>query len=73
MPNFIYHLGMQVAAERSSCRQFQYLVDRVSQRLNGWKEKSLSYVGREVLIKSIIQVIPSYTMQCFFNSEGYLF
>ena len=34
-------------------------------KLQGWKEKLISQVGREVLIKFFIQAIPMYTMSCF--------
>ena len=34
-------------------------------KLQGWEEKLLFQASREVLIKSIIQAIPTYTMGCF--------
>ena len=59
------YLGLPalVSAERSDC--FRHLVDRVRQRVNGWKEKLLSMGGKEVLIKSIAQAIPVYAMMVF--------
>lgn len=44
---------------------FQFLVDKANQRVGGWKEKFLSLGGKEVLIKSVIQAIPSYAMSVF--------
>ena len=59
------YLGLPpiVGVDRSDC--FQHLIDRVLSRIRGWKEKLLSYGGREVLLKSIIQAIPSYAMSVF--------
>ena len=39
-------------------------------KLQGWKEKLISQVGREVLIKFFIQAIPTYTMSCFKLPKG---
>ena len=51
-------------------QSFIYLKERVWKKLQGWKEKLLSLAGREVLIKSVIQAIPTYTMSCFKLLKG---
>ena len=33
--------------------------------MSGWKEKLLMHARKEVLIKSVAQAVPSYTMSCF--------
>jgi hypothetical protein len=50
---------------RSKKRAFNEIKDRIWKRLQGWKEKLLSQAGREILIKAVIQAIPSYAMSCF--------
>ena len=44
---------------------FKYLRDRVWEKIKGWMEKLLSAAGKEVLIKSVAQAIPVYSMACF--------
>lgn len=34
-------------------------------RMQGWKEKLLSQAGKEVMIKAVIQSIPTYSMSVF--------
>ena len=44
-------------------------VDHISERargkMQGWSEKLLACVGRETLLKSVIQSIPTYPMSTF--------
>ncbi|GJM90843.1 hypothetical protein PR202_ga07161 [Eleusine coracana subsp. coracana] len=56
-------LPVMVGADRSD--YFQHLIHRVRTRISGWKEKLLSMGGKEVLIKSIAQSVPSYAMMVF--------
>lgn len=59
------YLGLPalVGIDRSDC--FKHLIERIMQRINGWKEKNLSIAGKETLLKSVAQAIPVYAMGVF--------
>lgn len=59
------YLGMPSYVGRSKNVVFDNLLDRVWGKLNGWSSKLLSTAGKEVLIKSVAQSIPTYMMTCF--------
>ncbi|GKD54100.1 reverse transcriptase [Tanacetum coccineum] len=59
------YLGLPFIFGQKKAEMFGFLLDRVLQKMKGWKQKILSQLGREVLIKSVIQAIPTYAMQCF--------
>lgn len=40
----------------------QWVKDRIMSKIKGWKENLLNQAGKEVLIKSIIQAVPTYVM-----------
>lgn len=40
-------------------RDFPYLVDKVEEKLFGWKASHLSFAGRVTIYKSVIQAIRS--------------
>ena len=57
------YLGVPLLHEKCKVSNFQYIFDRMNQRLNGWKSHCLSLVGRITLTKSALASIPNYVMQ----------
>ncbi|GMP80470.1 hypothetical protein CsSME_00035555 [Camellia sinensis var. sinensis] len=64
LPNAKY-LGLPLFWERSKAEAYEFLIEKVVSKLQGWKMKLLSQAARETLIKAVVQVIPSYAMACF--------
>jgi ribonuclease HI len=64
------YLGLPalVGADRSDC--FEHFIERIIQRINGWKEKMLSIGGKEILLKAVAQAIPVYAMSVFLIPKG---
>ncbi|XP_073129001.1 uncharacterized protein [Henckelia pumila] len=58
-------IGLPTFSIKSKQIQFASLRDRVFKRINGWTSKLFSAGGKEILIKSVLQAIPSYAMSCF--------
>ena len=59
------YLGLPSLVGKGKKSSFNYIKERVWRKLQGWEGKLLSQARREVLIKSVIQAIPTYTMGCF--------
>lgn len=64
------YLGLPALLGREKKRSFIYLKVRVWKKQQGWKKNLLSIASREVLIKSAIQAIQTYTMSCFKLPKG---
>jgi hypothetical protein len=59
------YLGLPALVGRSRITAFQGIKERVWRRLQDWKLNFLSQAGKEVLLKAVIQAIPTYSMSVF--------
>lgn len=59
------YLGMPSVVGKSKQHIFSIIRERIWKRINGWGENTLSMPGREVLIKAVLQSIPTYIISCF--------
>lgn len=59
------YLGLPVPEGRMKKGKFQSLKERFHKRLCDWTEKYLSSGGKEVLIKAVLQALPTYAMSVF--------
>lgn len=64
------YLGLPKDVGKSKEGCFRYLKDIIWKHVQGWMEKCLSSGGKEVLIKSVAQAMPTYCMSCFKLSHG---
>ena len=59
------YLGLPAVIGRNKKVSLNFIKERVWNKLQGWKEKLLSQASREVLLKAVVQAIPSFAMGCF--------
>ena len=59
------YLGLLAVVGRNKRASLNYIKDRLWDKLQDWKEKLLSQASKEVLLKVVVQAIPSFTMSCF--------
>ena len=65
MNNCEKYLGLTMVGGKSKVGTFKELQERITKKVMGWKEKTISKSGRETLIKLVAQAIPTYSMSIF--------
>jgi hypothetical protein len=55
---------------RSKNGAFKHLTDRSKGKVSGWKGQGLSKAGKEILVKSVLQAVSTYSMGCLHLTKG---
>ena len=57
------YLGFPLKHKNAERNQYNFIVERVINRLARWKSKFLSFAGRTILVKSVMSAMPNHVMQ----------
>lgn len=63
--DFGRYLGLPSVLGRNKKAIFRYIEQRILERIGNWQHKFISKADKEVLIKSIAQALPIFTMSIF--------
>ncbi|XP_031120802.1 uncharacterized protein LOC116024038 [Ipomoea triloba] len=64
-PNFGKYLGLPAFVGRNRRTAFSYIEDKIRQRIGSWNKKLLSQAGKEILLKTVAQAMPTFSMSVF--------
>jgi len=62
---FDSYLGLPALVGRSKMQAFNSIKEKVGKKLANWKFKFLTQAGKEILLKAVVQAIPTYCMSIF--------
>ena len=71
-PSLGKYLGIPIRQPGSPPQDFNFILDRVKNKLAGWKANLLSLAVRAVLIQASAATIPAYVMQCTYIPNSIL-
>jgi hypothetical protein len=62
---FEKYLGLLAMVGQSRRLAFTYIKEKICSRICNWKNKFLSQARKEILLKAVYQLIPTYTISIF--------
>ncbi|KAL9659562.1 hypothetical protein QQ045_024369 [Rhodiola kirilowii] len=63
------YLGLPLLLKRKLGLNYTGIVDKFWSKTQGWSAKQLSIGGRDVLMKSVLESLPLYSMNCFMTPD----
>ena len=64
------YLGLPMIGGREKKRMFGSIKGKIWSKLHSYQRKLFSQAGKEILLKAVIQAMPTYLMSCFKIPEG---
>jgi hypothetical protein len=59
------YLGLPTPEGRMKSERFQPISERLAKRMLNYADRDMSFAGKEIMIKSVAQAIPTYIMSVF--------
>ena len=59
------YLGLPSLIGKNKKVIFSFVKDKAWRKIQGWRKKALSKVGKEILLKKVVQVVPTYVISVF--------
>lgn len=59
------YLGLPSFWGKSKSEAYIFIVEKALKKMQGWISKRLNQAGKETMLKSVLQAIPTYAMACF--------
>jgi hypothetical protein len=59
------YLGLPLSIKKPSRTELQPLLIKIANRLPGWKRNFLTYLGRELLVKTVLPAMPIHFLSVF--------
>jgi len=63
------YLYLPTTVRRLSTEAFEFIPTRIRNVIGSWSGREASQSGREILLKSVAQAVPTYSMSCFLLSK----
>lgn len=64
------YIGLLLLIRKNNTDAFRHIIDNFSNRIKGWTKRLLSYGGREVFSKFVLQSLPTYSLFVFLVLRG---